>query len=120
MQSEALTVKEYLEEVPVERLPVISKLRRLCLQHLDGFEESMRYGMPSYSRGGTVEVAFASQKDYIALYILRTDVLDMYRDRFPTSSIGKGCIRYRKVEAINYAIIQEMLVRTSETTGVVC
>ena len=96
MQSDASTVTEYLDEVPEERLTALTKIRELCQQHLAEFEESMQYGMPSYSRAGTVEVAFASQKNNISLYILRTDVLNPYRDQFPASSIGKGCIRYRK------------------------
>ncbi|MBK5109597.1 MAG: DUF1801 domain-containing protein [Anaerolineales bacterium] len=57
----------------------LTKIRELCQEHLAEFEESMQYGMPSYSRDGTVEVAFASQKNNISLYILRTDVLNPYR-----------------------------------------
>jgi hypothetical protein len=41
----------------------------------------MDFGMPSYKRDGEVEIAFASQKKYISLYILREDVLDAHRDR---------------------------------------
>ena len=50
--------------------------------------------MPSYRRDGKVELAFASQKQYIALYVMKSDVVDRYRDRFPTAKIGKGCIRF--------------------------
>ncbi len=80
MQSDAATVSEYLNQVPEDRSSALAQLRRLYQEHLTEFEESMQYGMPSYSRLGTVEVAFASQKNNISLYILRTDVLDKYRD----------------------------------------
>lgn len=80
----------------------------------------MQYGMPSYSREGTVEVAFASQKNNISLYILRTDVLYPYRDQFPASSIGKGCIRYRNPGKIDFDLVQKMLVKTNTSTGEVC
>jgi uncharacterized protein YdhG (YjbR/CyaY superfamily) len=113
-------VDEYLQEVSEERRPALAHLRALCLNHLEGFEESMQYGMPSYSRDGTVEVAFASQKNNISLYILRTDVLDDYRDQFAKSAIGKGCIRYRNPKRIDYSQVEEMLVKTAGTTGPVC
>jgi uncharacterized protein YdhG (YjbR/CyaY superfamily) len=120
MQSEAKSVPEYLDEVPEERLPAIAKLRKLCQENLIEFEESMQYGMPSYSRDGTVEVAFASQKNNISLYILRTDVLDQYRDQFPASAIGKGCIRYRNPDKIDFDMVAEMLAKTKKSTGEVC
>ena len=120
MQSDAGTISEYLEQVPEDRTTALLKIRKLCQEHLPEFEESMQYGMPSYSRNGTVEVAFASQKNNISLYILRTDVLDQYRDQFPASAIGKGCVRYRNPNKINFELVEEMLEKTNISTGEVC
>jgi len=120
MQSDAATVDEYLEEVPEDRLASLIHLRKLCLQTLEGFDESMDYGMPCYSRNGTVEVAFASQKNNISLYILKQDVLEDYRDQFPKSAIGKGCIRYRNPDKIQFEMVEEMLLKTVSSTGEVC
>lgn len=120
MQSDAATVNEYLNEIPEDRLTALTQLRKLCQQHLTDFDESMEYGMPSYSRAGTVEVAFASQKNNISLYILRTDVLNPYREHFPSSSIGKGCIRYRNPDKIDFDMVEKMLMETNASTGEVC
>jgi len=60
MQSEAKTVNAYLQEIPAERVEALTQLRDLCRATLKGFDESMEYGMPSYSREGEVEVVFAS------------------------------------------------------------
>jgi uncharacterized protein YdhG (YjbR/CyaY superfamily) len=120
MQSDAATVSEYLDQVPEDRLPALIQIRKLCQPHLTEFEESMEYGMPSYSRDGIVEVAFASQKNNISLYILRTDVLNLYRDQFPKSAIGKGCIRYRNPNKISFDLVEEMLVKTNASNGEVC
>jgi uncharacterized protein YdhG (YjbR/CyaY superfamily) len=68
----------------------------LCREELVGFEEAMRYGMPSYLREDAVEVAFASQQAYISLYILRQSALDAAADRLAGLSVGKGCIRFRR------------------------
>jgi hypothetical protein len=80
----------------------------------------MTYGMACYSRAGTVEVAFASQKNNIALYILRKDVLDRHRESFPPSALGKGCIRYRSPRQMDYVVIERLLIETCAADGPVC
>ncbi len=120
MQSTAPTVEAYLLEVPENRRSAMEHLRELCLKHLIGFEESMLYGGPCYSRNGTVEVGFMSQKNNIALYILRTDVLNPHRDSFPKSNIGKGCIRYPNPARIDFDLVETMLKETAESEGQVC
>ena len=120
MQSTASTVDDYLDEAPPERVAALQALRRLCQAQLPDFDESMTYGMPCYSRNGTVEVAFASQKHNIAVYILRKDVLDAHRAALPPSSLGKGCIRYRNPNLIDLTVVQSMLMQTYAADGPVC
>jgi uncharacterized protein YdhG (YjbR/CyaY superfamily) len=83
VRSSAATVAEYIGEAPPGRRDALTLLRRLCREELVGFEEAMRYGMPSYVRDDAVEVAFASQQAYISLYILRQPALDAAADRLP-------------------------------------
>lgn len=122
MQSQAKTVAEYLLEVPAERKAVLKKLRALCRKHLKGFEESMEYGMPNYRRDGVAEVGFASQKHFIALYILRTDVMNAHADQLKGAGIshGKGCIRYSKPERIDLNVVESLLRATVTSQGDVC
>lgn len=122
MQSNAKNVKTYIEEAPAERQEALLKLRALCRKHLKGFTENMAYGGPSYSRKGEVEVGFASQKHFIGLYILRTDVMAAHRDQLEGKgvSVGKGAIRYSRPERIDYAVVERMLHATRESTGKVC
>ena len=120
MQSNAPTVEAYLAEAPADRRAALQEIRRLCKTHLVGFEENMAHGMPGYSRDGTIEVGFASQKNNIALYILRTDVLNPHRDRFSPSAIGKGCIRYANPRKIDFDLIETMLKQTAQSRGPVC
>jgi len=82
----------------------------------------MVYGGPCYSRNGEVEVGFASQKHFIGLYILRTDVMNAHKDQLKGKGVtfGKGCIRYSKPERIDFNVVESMLRVTEESTGVVC
>ena len=122
MQSTAKDVTAYLEEVPAERRAALEEIRRLCLSTLKGFEESMMYGGPVYSRNGVVEVGFASQKHFIGLYILRTDVMNAHKEllKIKGVSLGKGCIRSSKPEKIDFDVVKSMLNATVLSTGEVC
>jgi uncharacterized protein YdhG (YjbR/CyaY superfamily) len=122
MQSTAKDVTTYIKEVPAERQGTLLKLRALCQGLLAGFEETMDYGGPSYKRNDEVEVGFMSQKHYIGLYILRTDVMNAHRNLLKGKgiSIGKGVIRYSKHERIDFGVVESMLRGTVESTRPVC
>jgi uncharacterized protein YdhG (YjbR/CyaY superfamily) len=121
MQSDAKTVDDYLREVPEERQAALARLRALCQQTLTGYEEGMYYGMPSYRpAGGEPEVGFASQKNYISLYILKGAVLDRYRDALKGLSLGKGCIRYSKPEKIDFELVRRLLADSLASDAEVC
>jgi uncharacterized protein YdhG (YjbR/CyaY superfamily) len=67
-----------------------------------------------------VEVSFASQKQYIALYVLKKSVLDEFRDTLSASSIGKGCIRFSTPEQMNFAVIEQLLRSNVESRVLPC
>lgn len=120
MQSKALTVTEFLKEVPAERLDALKKIRKICREELKGYQETMRYGMPSYQKNGIVEVAFNSQKNYIALYILKAGSLKKNLENLIGVSVGKGCIRYSKPDKIDFAVIRKMLLDIYLSTEPIC
>ena len=120
MQSKAKDVDRYLTQVPDERLEALRQLREMCVAVLEGYDEGMQYGMPSYARDGTVEVAFASQKNYISLYILKEPVLDKHRPALQGVSLGKGCIRYARPEKIDFEIVRQLLADTVASEAKIC
>jgi uncharacterized protein YdhG (YjbR/CyaY superfamily) len=121
VRSNAVTVDEYVAEAPEERRPALETLRRLCLEELVGYEENVAYGMPSYSRDGeTVEVAFASQKNYISLYVMREGVLKANVDHLEGLAVGKGCIRYRRPEQIEPESVRRLLADSAADTDPIC
>lgn len=120
MQSQAKDVNQYLKEVPAERLEALQQLRGLCLTTLQGYEESMAYGMPSFTKNGTVEVAFASQKNYISFYILKEEILNQHRSALQGVSLGKGCIRYSKPEKIDFEVVKQLLKDTFTSEAEIC
>jgi uncharacterized protein YdhG (YjbR/CyaY superfamily) len=120
MHSGAATVDLYIAEAPPERRDALNLLRKLCLEELRGFDEAMTHGMPSYSREDAVEIAFASQKNYISLYVLRQSALETGADRLAGLSVGKGCIRFRRPELIDSATVRVLLSATVADAGPIC
>jgi uncharacterized protein YdhG (YjbR/CyaY superfamily) len=120
MRSDATTVAEYIAEAPDSRRDALNLLRGLCRQELHGFEEAMRHGMPAYLRGDVVEVAFASQRNYISLYILRHAALEANAQRLGGLSVGKGCIRFRRPDQIDVTTVRRLLTATATDAGPIC
>ncbi len=110
----------YLALVPEARRAVLTEMRDACRSLLTGFEESMRHGMPAYSRDGIIEVGWASQQRYISLYVLRGDVLDAHRGQLGPLGVGKGCIRYRNPAAVDFAVVRSMLTAVAASRGPIC
>lgn len=117
MQSELNTVDEYLLSVPTERLIVLNKIRELCNKYLVGYHETMFYKMPTYLNNGISEVAFNSQKNYISLYIMK-DVLHKYRSEL--KDCGKGCIRFRKLDEIDFNLVENIIQDVANSSADIC
>ncbi len=136
MQSKAKTVAEYLEELPDERRPAISRIRAAIRKNLPkGFVECMNYGMigyvvphKQYPAGYHVNpkdplpfAALASQKNHLAFYLMtlyqKPGTADWLRERFQAAGrkldMGKSCIRFRKIDDVPLDIIGEAVSRVS-------
>lgn len=120
VQSAASDVDGYLAEVPAQRRPVLDEVRRLCRDELAGFDEVMMYGMPAYVRDGACEFAFASQKQHISLYLMRDDVREAFSERLSAHDMGKSCLRFRRPEQVDTALVRDLLRATAERRGTVC
>jgi uncharacterized protein YdhG (YjbR/CyaY superfamily) len=136
MQSKALTVDQYFEQVEPSKHEAMQKLRAILKKKLKGTEECMSYGMAgyvvpfkTYPDGYHCDtslplpyVALAAQKNFIALYHMGVyatpALLDWFVQEFPKHSkskldMGKSCIRFKKMDDIPYKLIEELLGKMS-------
>lgn len=120
VQSDATSVAEYLRTVDADRRPAVKRLRELCREHLRGWEERMQWGMPGYGPlGADSVVSFNCQARHIALYAGPTAVA-RFKDRLKGVDTGKGCVRYRKPEAIDFGVVADMLKDIRARGGPMC
>ncbi len=121
--TKAKTLAAYLKALPDGRREDLKKLHALIVKTLPTFKPRMMYGMIGYGKytytyasGRTGEwsvVALASQKNYISLYICASDgkkyVPEKHKKALPKASIGKSCVRFKKLADVDQDIIVEML-----------
>src|ERR1041385_4897431 len=112
MISKAKTVTGYLKEVPGDRREALTKLRKLCKSILAGYEESMEYGCPGYSRGNGIEISFASQKNQVCFYCLVHEVMLNNKALLKGLNHGKGVIRFSSPGKVNFEMIEKILRAT--------
>jgi hypothetical protein len=144
MQSTAKTVNDYLEEIPEERKVAFLKLRNSILDNLPkGFEEEISYGMLGYVVPHSIYpngyhcnpklplpfINIGSQKNFIAMHHLgiyaNPELLDWFTNEYPKHStqkldMGKGCIRFKKMEHIPFDLIAELAGKLTVEEWIEC
>ena len=115
VQSKAKDVDGYIAEAPPERTAALTRLRDLCRSTLTGFREMMSYGMPAYQRGDEPGgVAFASQKQYVAVYIVNPAVVEKNAEALKGHDMGKSCLRFKNPAKIDWALVEKLLADTRD------
>lgn len=118
--STAATVDEWLAARAPERLAIFAALRDACRAELPDWQERMQWGMPGYGPAGAdALVAFNDQKRHIALYVGATAIAAV-ADRLAGIDCGKSCIRYRRAEQIDFAVVRAMLADIRARGGPMC
>jgi len=105
MQSKATTISEYLEELPPDRRSALNELRALIHRVAPKTVEAMQYGLPAF---GDL-CAFASQKNYMALYVCESDIIKAHLAQLGKVSCGKGCIRFKRLADLNLSAVEGIL-----------
>ena len=144
MQTTAKTVNEYLNELPEERKTAFLKLRESILKTIPkGFEEQISYGMLGYVVPHSIYpngyhctpklplpyISIGSQKNFIVMHHLGIyadpKLLEWFTAEYPKHSnhkldMGKGCIRFKKIDQIPFDLIAELAGKISVDEWIEC
>jgi uncharacterized protein YdhG (YjbR/CyaY superfamily) len=103
------SVDAYINALDADRKAALTTLRAVVRKCLPGADECIQHGMPAYVKGDRMVCAIASQKQYMALYVCEGDGLDDHRADFAHLNVGKGCIRFRRLEDLPMKSVQKVL-----------
>ncbi len=126
MRSAATTPTEYLASVPLERRADIKALHALIRKTAPSLKPFMIAGMLGYGpyhyryasgrEGDWCWIGLASQKRYIALYICVVEegryLAEGFKTQFPKASIGKSCIRFKKLKDLDVKALKDLVAKT--------
>ncbi len=133
MTTTATTVQDYLASLTPEQRSVIDPVRSLILSHLpSGFVETINWGMLSYevpleiyphtyNKKPLNYIGLAVQKQYYSLYLMpafmEKSVYQTLKNAFESAgkklSLGKSCIRFKKVEDLPLDLIDSIIASHS-------
>ncbi len=132
VSSKALTVEDYLDELPPERRAIVASVRDLIRRNLpDGYRETMNWGMISYeiplerypdtyNKQPLSYAALAAQKNFYTLY-LNSVYQDTERKKWlerefkkvgKELDMGKSCLHFKRLEDLPLDVIARVVGST--------
>lgn len=122
-KTKATTIDEYLAEATPERREILDKVDAAICAAVPNINKHFYYNMISwglykykYASGREGEwplIMLANQKNYISVYICAAEkdkgyLAENNKDRLGSVSVGKSCIRFKKLEDINLDVLAEL------------
>jgi len=113
--------RQELEELHVLIHNIVPKLEPCILSGMIGYG-SYHYHYASGREGDWSLIALASQKNYFSIYVCAEEkgkyLVEMYKDKLPKASIGKSCIRFKKLGDIDLSVLTEIFKKAEKLGGV--
>lgn len=120
----AATPDEYIEALDEPCRSHVRQLHELIRRAAPQLEPRIASGMIAYGsyhfryasgrEGDWFPIGLASQKRYISLYVTAADpeqgyLAESYRQRLPKADIGRSCVRIKRPEDVDLAVLAELV-----------
>jgi hypothetical protein len=127
----ANSVATYLAQVPKERKELVLFLHEFIQKTVPKLKPHFAYNMLGYgsfpyknNKKELLEwpvIALANQKNYISLYVCALDkgqyIAEKHKKELGKVSVGKSCIRFKKIEDINLPVLKKVLQLAAKSPG---
>lgn len=127
---------EYIAMLNDERREIIETLDKLIKDTLPKQKRWFAYNMLGYGKfeytdykkqkGEWPIIALASQKNYVSLYVCAIHpvekdkyIAEVYNKELGKVSVGKSCIRFKKLDDLNLETVKEVLKVAAKNPGLV-
>ncbi len=129
----ATSVNEYLSQIPKERKELISYLHNFIQKAAPSLKPHFAYNMLGYGsfkyknyKSEVIDwptVALANQKNYVSVYVCAVDngeyLAEKHKERLGKVSVGKSCIRFKKLEDVNLDVLKQVILEAEKYPGLV-
>jgi uncharacterized protein YdhG (YjbR/CyaY superfamily) len=101
------TVDEYVASFPPEMRTILEQVRRAMRRSAPGTEETISYGIPTFTLNGRYVIYFAGWKRHIAIYPIPQGDEALERDIAPYRA-AKGTLHFPLDKPIPYDLIERL------------
>ncbi|ACZ38615.1 MAG: DUF1801 domain-containing protein [Sphaerobacter thermophilus] len=129
--TEAQSPEEYFELLDEPRRSEVQQLHEFIRATVPDLAPVMISGMIGYGpyrfryasgrEGDTAVVALASQKRYISVYVHAVVdgqyVPERHKERLPKASVGKSCIRFKRLSDVDWDVLGDILREAAHHGG---
>lgn len=123
--------KEYLAALPEERKALMVFLDKFIRATAPKLKPHFAYNMLGYgsfpyknAKKEVVEwptISLANQKNYVSIYICAINhgkyVAEIYKNELGNVSVGKSCIRFKKLEDIDLSVLKKVIRTAAKKPG---
>lgn len=121
----AVDPQDYMNQIDEPRKSEIKKLHEFIMATLPKLDTGIYHNIIGYGKfnyksksgraGEWFTIGLASQKDYISIYVCAVDennkyLAEAHKEWFPKSSIGKSCIRFKKIDDVDFGNLKKILL----------
>ncbi len=121
--SDASTHEAYIDALEEPRRSDVRALHELIRATVPELEPTMEFGIPGYGayhyryasgrEGDAAVVSLSSNKRFISLYVHSVAegryVAEAFAPRLPRASVGRSCIRFRRMADLDTDVVVELL-----------
>lgn len=125
------TPAHYIAALPDDRRAAVQTIHRGIIKVAPKLKPFIIYGMigygkfhykyPSGREGDWAIVGLASQKNHLSLYLCCADqkgyLAEQNKARLGKVSVGRSCIRFKKLEDLNLPVAMELVKKASGLMG---
>ena len=131
--TKAKSIEGYLSAIPKERKDLIMFLHDFIQKAVPKLKPYFANNMLGYGsfpcRNYKEElidwpiIALANQKNYVSLYVCAVDkghyIAEKHKKELGKVSVGKSCIRFKKLEDLNLPVLKKVLQAAAKSPGLV-
>lgn len=99
----------YYGSLPGDRRDSLLAIRKLVRSTWPAATEDMAHGMPTFHLHGRPLFAIASQKHFMALYVVPYDLLNAFKNDLKVHDHGKSCVRFKRLEPATFELLDRII-----------